>query len=230
MKPIIIAIDGCSSTGKSTLAKALAKVLGYTYIDSGAMYRAVALYALRHGYIYDSGVKVDELISSLPEVKISFVLAADSNTEICLNGEEVESHIRSMEVSNCVSQVSKIPQVREVLVAQQQFMGQEKGVVMDGRDIGSVVFPNAELKVFMTASIDIRAQRRYDEFLKKGIQVDLKQILLNLSERDYIDSNRDTAPLIQTHDALILDNSHLTQKEQLDWVFEKVKQITSNLE
>lgn len=230
MKPIIIAIDGCSSTGKSTLAKALAKVLGFVYIDSGAMYRTVALYALRRGYIYDTGVKVDELISSLPEVEISFVLAADSNTVICLNGEEVELHIRSMEVSNCVSQVSKIPQVREVLVAQQQLMGQKKAIVMDGRDIGSVVFPNAELKVFMTASIDIRAQRRYDEFLKKGIQIDLKQIKLNLSERDYIDSHRDISPLVQTHDALILDNSHLTQKEQLDWVLEKVKQITSNLE
>ena len=151
-------------------------------------------------------------------------------TPSLLNGEKIESQIRGMEVSNCVSQVSAIPQVREMLVAQQQLMGKKKAVVMDGRDIGSVVFPNAELKVFMTASIDIRAQRRYDEFLKKGIQIDLKQIKLNLSERDYIDSHRDTAPLVQTHDALILDNSHLTQKEQLDWVLEKVKQITSNLE
>ena len=160
MNPIIIAIDGYSSTGKSTLAKDLASELGYTYIDSGAMYRAVALYALRCGYVNDSDVEVDQLIKKLPEINISFVLVEDSNSEICLNGEKVESEIRDMEVSNCVSQVSAISQVRELMVAQQQLMGKKKAVVMDGRDIGSVVFPNAELKLFMTASEDIRAQRR----------------------------------------------------------------------
>ena len=150
MNPIIIAIDGYSSTGKSTLAKALASVLGYTYIDSGAMYRALALYALRFGFVNDSVIKVDQLVTKFPEIHISFVLAEDSNSEICLNGEKVESEIRGMEVSNCVSQVSAIPQVREMLVAQQQLMGKKKAVVMDGRDIGSIVFPNAELKLFMT--------------------------------------------------------------------------------
>ena len=230
MKPIIIAIDGYSSTGKSTLAKALASVLGYTYIDSGAMYRAVTLYALRWGYVNDSVIKVDQLVTKLPEINISFVLSEDSNSEICLNGEKVESEIRGMEVSNCVSQVSAIPQVRELLVTQQQLMGNKKAVVMDGRDIGSVVFPNAELKLFMTASEDIRAQRRYHELIAKGSEVSIEEVKANLSKRDYIDSHRDTAPLIQTNDAIVLDNSHLSQKEQLDWVLEKAKQISSSLE
>ena len=230
MNPIIIAIDGYSSTGKSTLAKALASVLGYTYIDSGAMYRAVTLYALRFGYVNDSVVKVNQLVTKLPEINISFVLTDDSNSEICLNGEKVETEIRGMQVSNCVSQVSAIPQVREMLVAQQQLMGKKKAVVMDGRDIGSVVFPNAELKLFMTASEDIRAQRRYNELIAKGSEVSIEEVKANLSKRDYIDSHRDTAPLIQTNDAIVLDNSHLSQKEQLDWVLEKVKQISSSLE
>ena len=230
MNPIIIAIDGYSSTGKSTLAKALASELGYTYIDSGAMYRAVALHALRCGYVIDSDVKVDQLVIKLPEINISFVLSEDSNSEICLNGEKVESKIRGMGVSNCVSQVSAIPQVREMLVAQQQLMGKKKAVVMDGRDIGSVVFPNAELKLFMTASEDIRAQRRYNELIAKGSEVSIEEVKANLSKRDYIDSHRDTAPLIQTNDAIVLDNSHLSQKEQLDWVLEKAKQISSSLE
>ena len=229
MNPIIIAIDGYSSTGKSTLAKALASVLGYTYIDSGAMYRAVTLYALRCGYVNDSVVKVDQLLTKLPEINISFNLAEDSNSEICLNGEKVESEIRGMEVSNCVSQVSAIPQVREMLVAQQQLMGKKKAVVMDGRDIGSVVFPNAELKLFMTASEDIRALRRYNELIAKGSEVSIEEVKANLSKRDFIDSHRDTAPLIQTNDAIVLDNSHLSQKEQLDWVLEKAKQISSSL-
>ena len=229
MNPIIIAIDGYSSTGKSTLAKALASVLGYTYIDSGAMYRAVTLYALRFGYVNDSVVKVNQLVTKLPEINISFVLTDDSNSEICLNGEKVETEIRGMQVSNCVSQVSAIPQVREMLVAQQQLMGKKKAVVMDGRDIGSVVFPNAELKLFMTASEDIRAQRRYHELIAKGSEVSIEEVKVNLSKRDYIDSHRDTAPLIQTNDAIVLDNSRLSQKEQLDWVVEKAKQISSSL-
>ena len=229
MNPIIIAIDGYSSTGKSTLAKALASVLGYTYIDSGAMYRAVTLYALRFGYVNDSVVKVNQLVTKLPEINISFVLTDDSNSEICLNGEKVETEIRGMQVSNCVSQVSAIPQVREMLVAQQQLMGKNKAVVMDGRDIGSVVFPNAELKLFMTASEDIRAQRRYHELIAKGSEVSIEEVKANLSKRDYIDSHRDTAPLIQTNDSIVLDNSNLSQKEQLDWVLEKAKQISSSL-
>lgn len=229
MNPIIIAIDGYSSTGKSTLAKDLASELGYTYIDSGAMYRAVALYALRCGYVNDSDVEVDQLITKLPEINISFVLVEDSNSEICLNGEKVESEIRDMEVSNCVSQVSAISQVRELMVAQQQLMGKKKAVVMDGRDIGSVVFPNAELKLFMTASEDIRAQRRYNELIAKGSEVSIEEVKANLSKRDYIDSHRDTAPLIQTNDAIVLDNSYLSQREQLDWVLEKAKQISSSL-
>ena len=229
MNPIIIAIDGYSSTGKSTLAKDLASELGYTYIDSGAMYRAVALYALRCGYVNDSDVEVDQLIKKLPEINISFVLVEDSNSEICLNGEKVESEIRDMEVSNCVSQVSAISQVRELMVAQQQLMGKKKAVVMDGRDIGSVVFPNAELKLFMTASEDIRAQRRYNELIAKGSEVSIEEVKANLSKRDYIDSHRDTAPLIQTNDAIVLDNSYLSQREQLDWVLEKAKQISSSL-
>ena len=159
----------------------------------------------------------------------SFVLAEDSNSEICLNGEKVESEIRGMEVSNCVSQVSAIPQVREMLVAQQQLMGKKKAVVMDGRDIGSVVFPNAELKLFMTASEDIRAQRRYNELIAKGSEVSIEEVKANLSKRDYIDSHRDTAPLIQTNDSIVLDNSNLSQKDQLDWVLEKAKQISSSL-
>ena len=229
MNPIIIAVDGYSSTGKSTLAKALARVLGYTYIDSGAMYRAVALYALRTGYVNDAIIKVDQLLTKLPEIKISFVLAEDLNSVICLNGEKVESEIREMDVSNCVSQISAIPEVRKLLVAQQQLMGKKKAIVMDGRDIGSVVFPNAELKLFMTASEDIRAQRRYHELIAKGSEVSVEEVKANLSKRDYIDSNRDTAPLIQTNDAIVLDNSHLSQKEQLDWVLEKVKHISSSL-
>lgn len=229
MNPIIIAVDGYSSTGKSTLAKALARVLGYTYIDSGAMYRAVALYALRSGYVCDAIIKVDQLLTKLPEIKISFVLAEDLNSVICLNGEKVESEIREMDVSNCVSQISAIPEVRKLLVAQQQLMGKKKAIVMDGRDIGSVVFPNAELKLFMTASEDIRAQRRYHELIAKGSEVSVEEVKANLSKRDYIDSNRDTAPLIQTNDAIVLDNSHLSQKEQLDWVLEKVKHISSSL-
>ena len=229
MNPIIIAIDGYSSTGKSTLAKDLASELGYTYIDSGAMYRAVALYALRCGYVNDSDVEVDQLIKKLPEINISFVLVEDSNSEICLNGEKVESEIRDMEVSNCVSQVSAISQVRELMVAQQQLMGKKKAVVMDGRDIGSVVFPNAELKLFMTASEDIRAQRRYNELISKGSEVSIEEVKANLSKRDYIDSHRDTAPLIQTNDAIVLDNSYLSQREQLDWVLEKAKEISSSL-
>ena len=174
MIPIIIAIDGYSSTGKSTLAKSLAKVLGYTYIDTGAMYRAVSLHALREGYLEGEDIDVGSLISDLKSIEISFVLGQESNSVVCLNGQQVESEIRGMEVSNCVSRVSAISEVRCFLVAQQQAMGVKKALVMDGRDIGSVVFPEAELKLFMTASEEIRAQRRYCELQPKLARKELK--------------------------------------------------------
>jgi cytidylate kinase len=229
MIPIIIAVDGYSSTGKSTIAKSLAKVLGYTYIDTGAMYRAVSLHALRQGYLMGSDINVESLIADLKSIEISFFLATDSNSVVCLNGEPVESEIRGMEVSNCVSRISAIPQVRAFLVAQQKMMGVKKGLVMDGRDIGSVVFPKAELKLFMTASEEIRARRRYDELLAKGDDVDFDSVKSNIAERDYRDTHREIAPLIQTDDAIVLDNSNLSPQEQLDWVLKKVNQITSNL-
>lgn len=229
MIPIIIAVDGYSSTGKSTIAKSLAKVLGYTYIDTGAMYRAVSLHALRQGYLMGSDINVQSLIADLKSIEISFILATDSNSVVCLNGEPVESEIRGMEVSNCVSRISAIPQVRAFLVAQQQMMGVKKGLVMDGRDIGSVVFPKAELKLFMTASEEIRARRRYDELLAKGDDVDFDSVKSNIAERDYRDTHREIAPLIQTDDAIVLDNSNLSPQEQLDWVLHKVNQITSIL-
>ena len=190
MNPIIIAIDGYSSTGKSTLAKALASLLGYTYIDSGAMYRAVALYALRCGYVNDSVIKVDQLVTKLPEINISFVLAEDSNSVICLNGEKVESEIRGMEVSDCVSQVSAIPQVRELLVAQQQLMGKKKAVVMDGRDIGTVVCPNADVKIFVDADNDVRAKRRVKQFAEQNLKMSYSEVLADLNKRDEQDRNR----------------------------------------
>lgn len=227
MTAIIIAIDGYSSTGKSTLAKTLAKVLGYTYIDTGAMYRAVSLHALQSAYVSESTINEKALIADLNHIQISFTLGEASNSVVCLNGVQVESEIRGMEVSNCVSRISAIPEVRSFLVNQQQEMGAKKGVVMDGRDIGSVVFPHAELKLFMTAKEEIRAQRRYDELRSKGVHVDLESVKSNIAERDYRDTNRKIAPLIQVDDAIVLDNSTLTPEEQLDWVLEKVQQITS---
>jgi len=227
MTAIIIAIDGYSSTGKSTLAKTLAKVLGYTYIDTGAMYRAVSLHALQSAYVSESTINEKALIADLNHIQISFTLGEASNSVVCLNGVQVESEIRGMEVSNCVSRISAIPEVRSFLVNQQQEMGAKKGVVMDGRDIGSVVFPEAELKLFMTAKEEIRAQRRYEELRSKGVHVDLESVKSNIAERDYRDTNRKIAPLIQVDDAIVLDNSTLTPEEQLDWVLEKVQQITS---
>lgn len=227
MTAIIIAIDGYSSTGKSTLAKTLAKVLGYTYIDTGAMYRAVSLHALQSAYVSESTINEKALIADLNHIQISFTLGEASNSVVCLNGVQVESEIRGMEVSNCVSRISAIPEVRSFLVNQQQEMGAKKGVVMDGRDIGSVVFPHAELKLFMTAKEEIRAQRRYEELRSKGVHVDLESVKSNIAERDYRDTNRKIAPLIQVDDAIVLDNSTLTPEEQLDWVLEKVQRITS---
>jgi CMP/dCMP kinase len=227
MKSIIIAIDGYSSTGKSTLAKALAKKLAYAYIDTGAMYRAVTLYALRNGFIKLDSIDEESLENSLTDIEITFVVSEDCKSEICLNGELIEGEIRGMEVSNSVSYISAIPAVRELLVAQQQQMGISKCVVMDGRDIGSVVFPDAELKLFMTASESIRAQRRFNELNSKGDQVSLEEVRRNISERDYRDIHRDIAPLVQVSDALVLDNSNLTPDEQLEWVLERVRTIIS---
>ena len=225
MKQIIIAIDGYSSTGKSTLAKTLAKRLSYKYIDTGAMYRVVALFALRNGFIESVEIDKTGLATHLNQIKIAFQINAEGLSEATLNGLSVESEIRGMEVSNYVSKVSAIPEVRELLVAQQQEMGKDKGVVMDGRDIASVVFPTAELKLFMTASEEIRVQRRLDEMISNGIEVTFEEVRANLAERDYLDTHRAISPLIQTQDALVLDNSSLSREEQLDWVLGKVKAL-----
>ena len=219
-KMIIVAIDGHSSCGKSTMAKDLAREVGYIYVDTGAMYRTITLYALRHGMFQSDGtVNEEALREAMPTVQVSFVL--DPATQLphaCLNGEDVENDIRGMEVSSHVSPIAALPFVREAMTRQQQLMGQAKGIVMDGRDIGTVVFPQAELKVFVTASAEVRAQRRYDELTAKGKTVNYEEILQNVTERDYIDSHRSVAPLRQAPDALLLDNSHLTIAEQKAWL------------
>ncbi len=219
-KKIIVAIDGHSSCGKSTMAKDLAREVGYIYVDTGAMYRTVTLYALRHGMFQSDGtVNEEALREAMPTVQVSFGL--DPATQLphaCLNGENVENDIRGMEVSSHVSPIAALPFVREAMTRQQQLMGQAKGIVMDGRDIGTVVFPQAELKVFVTASAEVRAQRRYDELTAKGKTVNYEEILQNVTERDYIDSHRSVAPLRQAPDALLLDNSHLTIAEQKAWL------------
>ena len=227
MSGIIIAIDGYSSTGKSTLAKALSNALGYVYVDTGAMYRAVTLYALNHNFIDDDGLKVDKLVSDLVNIQLSFVQVYSDSYEINLNGKNVESEIRGMEVSNCVSLVSAIPQVRELLVSQQREMGQNKSLVMDGRDIGSVVFPEAELKLFMTASEHVRAERRYAELSEKS-NISLEEIKTNLKNRDYKDMSRETSPLIRVSDAVIIDNTNLNHQQQLEMVLKMVYKITNN--
>lgn len=223
MKKITIAIDGYSSCGKSTMAKDLAKDVGYVYVDTGAMYRSVALYALRHQlFCEDGSVKVDELEQQMSQIHISFKVNEETGRPDCyLNGELVEREIRTLEVSNHVSRVAAIPFVREALVAQQQRMGGDKGVVMDGRDIGTVVFPDAELKIFVTASAEVRAQRRYDELKAKGMEADYHDILKNVEERDYIDTHRETSPLRQAADAVLLDNSQMSIAEQKEWLMEK---------
>lgn len=222
-KKIIIAIDGHSSCGKSTMAKDLARRIGYVYVDTGAMYRSVTLYALRHGLFNPDGtVKADLLREQMPEISISFKFNPETGRpDTYLNGELVEKEIRSLEVSNHVSPIAAIPFVRADMVAQQQRMGQEKGIVMDGRDIGTTVFPDAELKIFVTASAEVRAQRRFDELKAKGMPADYEDILRNVQERDYIDSHREVSPLRQAADALVLDNSHMTIAEQNDWLMER---------
>ncbi len=225
-KKIIIAVDGHSSCGKSTLAKELANVLGYIYLDSGAMYRAVTLFAIRN-HLAENG-KVDEqgLIDRLNEIKIDFRFnPVTRQNDTFLNDENVEEEIRRIAVSSYVSPVATIAEVRHALVKQQQKMGFSKGIVMDGRDIGTVVFPQAELKLFMTATPEVRAQRRYDELKAKGLQVNYQEILENIQERDRIDSGREISPLKKADDALVLDNSYLTRREQLDWTLDKVREI-----
>ena len=220
---IIIAIDGYSSCGKSTFAKAIAARLGYIFIDTGAMYRAVTLYALEHGAIRSGIVDEDEVVRLLKEIQITFRFNPERGaSDIYVNGDRVEGKIRTIEVSNCVSAVSAIAEVREMLVKMQQEMGRRKGVVMDGRDIGTVVFPDAELKIFMTADPKVRAQRRYDELTAKGDRVSLEEIEQNVRDRDYQDMHRAISPLRQAEDAIVLDNSQMTVEEQMTWVMERI--------
>ena len=228
MKKIVIAIDGYSSCGKSTMAKDLAREIGYIYVDTGAMYRAVTLFAMRNKLFGDNGdIDTDRLEQMLPEVSISFKINTEtSKPETCLIGEVVEKEIRSLEVSQHVSPVAALPFVRAKLVEQQQAMGKEKGIVMDGRDIGTVVFPNAELKIFVTATAEIRAQRRFKELQAKGMPANYDDILKNVEERDYIDTHRETSPLRQADDALVLDNSQLTIAEQKKWLMDIFKERT----
>ena len=225
MKKITIAIDGYSSCGKSTMAKDLAKEIGYVYVDTGAMYRAVTLYALRHNLFEEDGrVKVEGLEAELPNIQISFTFNEQTGRPDCfLNGELVEKEIRSLEVSSHVSPIAAVPSVRKLLVEQQQKMGEGKGIVMDGRDIGTTVFPDAELKIFVTASSQVRAQRRYDELKEKGMPADFESILKNVEERDYIDTHRETSPLRKAADAITLDNSEMTIAEQKAWLMDLYK-------
>jgi len=227
IKKIIIAIDGHSSTGKSTVAKEVAKHLGYTYIDTGAMYRSVSLFALEQGFVKNDTINTKALIENLDKVSIEFKKNNETNRiETFLNKKNVEKKIRSLEVSSFVSHIASISEVRKLLVSQQQIMGQEKGVVMDGRDIGTVVFPNAELKLFMTASAEVRATRRYEELTNNGELVSYKEVLQNVEERDYIDSNREDSPLAQAKDAHLIDNSKLSRKEQLQLILDLVEKTT----
>lgn len=225
MQNITIAIDGYSSTGKSTVAKQLAKHLKYIYVDSGAMYRAITLFAMQYGFIDEEHFNVEGLISKLDNVDISFALNKETqNADVYLNNINVEKEIRTLEVSNFVSQVAAVSEVRKLLVLQQQKMGKHKGVVMDGRDIGTVVFPDAELKIFMTASAEKRAERRFNELTKRGDLVSYDQVLQNIQKRDYIDTHRKDSPLVKAADAVEIDNSNLT----LEMQFENILNIIKN--
>lgn len=212
MKKIIVAVDGYSSCGKSTIAKALAKFAGYTYVDTGAMYRGVALYALRHQ------LEGEEVVGALSDIHLSFALQNDGSQHLLLNGEDVEPYIRTLEVGSKASQISPIHEVRAFLVAQQQEMGRQKGIVMDGRDIGTVVFPQAELKLFLTARPEVRAQRRFDELKGKGETPVFADVLADVNERDYRDTHRAESPLRQAEDAIVVDNSELTREEQMQHI------------
>lgn len=223
-KKLTIAIDGYSSCGKSTLAKALAEELDYIFIDTGAMYRGVTLYALKNGFIDEEGIAVDGLIDELSNIHLEFHLDAETKKpHLYLNNKNVEAEIRAHKISTHVSKIATIKQVRDKLVSQQRLMGIKGGVVMDGRDIGSVVFPNAELKLFLTASINIRTQRRFDELKSKGTEISFEEVHKNLKERDRIDSTRAESPLIQTDDAIVIDNSSMTPEEQLNFVLKLVE-------
>lgn len=228
MKNITIAIDGFSSTGKSTLAKQLAKHLGYVYVDTGAMYRAVTFFAMQNGYISDEYFDKETLINSLPGIKLHFEFNTDLGfAEMFLNDTNVEKEIRTLAVSNFVSKIAEVSEVRAKLVEQQQEMGINKAIVMDGRDIGTVVFPEAELKIYMTASAETRAQRRYDELVAKGDTVTYEEVLENVQKRDYIDTHRDDSPLVMADDAIEIDNSYLSREEQFKAVLELVEEITN---
>lgn len=223
MKKIVIAIDGFSSCGKSTMAKALAREIGYLYFDSGAMYRAVALYCMQNGLVdSNANIDTDKLREQIDDIKITFAADPETKSSVTLlNGKNVEHEIRSLEVSNIVSIVAALDFVRTAMVEQQRRMGEEKGIVMDGRDIGTTVFPNAEMKVFVTASAEVRAQRRYDELKARGDNPDFEDILKNVQMRDYIDQTREVSPLKKADDALVLDNSELTREEQMEWLKEQ---------
>lgn len=220
MKPIIVAIDGYSSCGKSTIAKALAKYAGYTYVDTGAMYRAVALYAFR--LLGDEAIRREAVIPILTNIHIGFIQAADGQ-HVTLNGEDVESQIRTLEIGNLASQISTIKEVRAFLVAQQQAMGEKKGIVMDGRDIGTVVFPQAELKLFLTASPEVRAERRFKELEAKGEKPVWEEVLADVNDRDYRDTHREESPLRQAEDAVVVDNSEMTREEQMEHIIDVFK-------
>ncbi len=228
MKKIIIAIDGFSSCGKSTMAKALARNIGYLYFDSGAMYRAVALYCMQNGLIEGNEINREALSRRMKEIHITFEADPETMNSITfLNGVNVEREIRSLEVSQYVSQIAALDFVRSEMVEQQREMGKLKGIVMDGRDIGTTVFPEAEMKVFVTASAEVRAQRRYDELVARGDTPDYEDILHNVQHRDHIDQTREVSPLKRADDALLLDNSNLTREEQMEWLMETYNKIVS---
>lgn len=228
-KTLVVAVDGYSSTGKSTVAKLIASRLGLTYIDTGAMYRVVTLEALRKGMIREGKVDEEKLKTALKDIRIGFKYNAEHDQyETYLNGEYVEDAIRGMEVSGLVSVIAAIGFVREFLVAQQREMGKNENVILDGRDIGSVVFPDADVKFFMTASPEVRAMRRYQELTEKGVQVDYAEVEENVRKRDYIDSHREVSPLVQTADAIVVDNSHMTIEEELEFMLGKIKAQQAN--
>lgn len=229
MKQITIAIDGYSSCGKSTMAKDLASEIGYVYIDSGAMYRAVTLYAIDHGIIANDKIDEERLSEALKDIKISFQFNSErGRPDTYLNGQRVEDRIRTMEVSSWVSPIAALSFVREEMVRQQQRMGKEKGIVMDGRDIGTTVFPDAELKIFVKASSLVRAKRRYDELTAKGEVCDMAEILENVEKRDYIDTHREISPLRQAEDAIVLDNSHMSIAEQKEWLLNEYHRVVKS--
>lgn len=228
MNKIIIAIDGHSSSGKSTMAKDLAKTIGYTYIDTGAMYRAVTLYSIQHGLFEGNKLDKEKLRKEMDKIHISFRFNPQTGRpDTYLNDVNVEREIRSMEVADHVSVIAAIGFVRHAMVRQQQAMGREKGVVMDGRDVGTVIFPDAELKIFVTASPEVRAQRRVDELEAKGMPASYEQVLVNIQKRDYIDSNREEGPLRQAEDALVLDNSHMSMDEQKEWLLVQFNRVVN---